>query len=136
MEESATSFRPTRSCFPEGRQTIGEQAEKHLRKRSDDHLSLHDASPGSSDTAPSAPTDCDRIVDLDVSWLVRADLTAVDALARLQLVAVRRAHRLKLHGANQELADVLELVGLGEIVQLCPRCSSSAKGDATPTGGP
>jgi len=28
-------------------------------------------------------------VDLDVSWLVPADLAAVDALARLQLAAAR-----------------------------------------------
>jgi hypothetical protein len=33
----------------------------------------------------------DRIVDVDVSWLVPADLDAVDALARLQVAASRPA---------------------------------------------
>jgi ABC-type transporter Mla MlaB component len=62
------------------------------------------------------------IVDLDVSWLVPADLDAVDALARLQVAASRRGHRLQLHGANGGLAELLELVGLGDVVHLCPSC--------------
>jgi ABC-type transporter Mla MlaB component len=66
----------------------------------------------------------DRIVDLDVSWLVPADLGAVDALARLQVAASRCGRRLRLHGANAGLAELLEFVGLSDVVHLCPRCSS------------
>ena len=58
----------------------------------------------------TGPADGDRVVDLDVSWLRPADLTAVDALARLQLAATQRAYWLRLHGADQELADLPEFV--------------------------
>ena len=96
--------------------------EKHLRKSDDDHLSCQDKIAPSSGTTPLARADDDRVVDLDVSWLKPADLTAVDALARLQLAATQRAHWLRLHGADQELAELLEFVGLSDIVQLCPSC--------------
>jgi ABC-type transporter Mla MlaB component len=62
----------------------------------------------------------DGAVDLDVSWLVPADLGAVDALARLHVVAARRGCRLRLHGADSGLAELVELVGLGGILHLCP----------------
>jgi ABC-type transporter Mla MlaB component len=70
----------------------------------------------------------DGVVGLDVSWLVPADLAALDALARLQVAASRRGHRLQLHGADGGLAELVELVGLGEILQLCPRCRSNQRG--------
>lgn len=70
----------------------------------------------------------DGVVCLDVSWLVPADLAAVDALARLQVVASRRGHRLQLHGADGGLAELVELVGLREVVHLCPRCRSNRRG--------
>ena len=62
------------------------------------------------------------VVDLDVSWLVPADLRAVDALARLQLVATRCGGRLVLHGADGGLVELLELVGLDDVLHLCPCC--------------
>ena len=83
----------------------------------------------------SAGTIGDGVVDLSVSWLVTADLTAVDALARLQLAATQRAHRLQLHGADQELADLLEFVGLSDIVHLCPNCGSSMRRGVPPSNG-
>jgi hypothetical protein len=55
-------------------------------------------------------------VDLDVSWLVPADLGVVEALARLQLAALRCGRRLQLHGAHGGLVELLEFVGLGDVV--------------------
>ncbi|MEU3186993.1 STAS domain-containing protein [Streptomyces sp. NPDC006923] len=49
----------------------------------------------------------------DVGGLVRPDLTAVDALARLQLTA---GGRMRLRGAGAELGLLLEVVGLGEVL--------------------
>lgn len=46
----------------------------------------------------------------------RPDLALVDALARLQLAAGRRGRRIGLRNADPELWDLLDLVGLGEIV--------------------
>lgn len=58
-------------------------------------------------------------VDLDVSWLVEADLAAVEALARLQLVAARRGWSLRLHGAQRELVGLVELSGLHDVLGPC-----------------
>lgn len=52
----------------------------------------------------------------DVGGLARADLAAVDALARLRLAARRRGHRLTFRGAGPELRGVLDLVGLGHLL--------------------
>jgi ABC-type transporter Mla MlaB component len=62
-------------------------------------------------------------VDLDVSWLVPADVNAVDALARLHLAAIRRGRWVQLHGAAGGLAELLEFFGLGDVVRVCPRCN-------------
>jgi ABC-type transporter Mla MlaB component len=75
----------------------------------------------------TCPDRGDAAVDLDVSWLVPADLGAVDALARLHVVAGRRGCRLRLHGADGGLAELVELVGLGDVLQLCP-CSRLGRG--------
>lgn len=64
----------------------------------------------------------DRIVDLDVSWLVPADLDAVDALARLQVAASRCGWWLQFHGSDGGLVELVEFVGLGDLVHLCPHC--------------
>ncbi|MET9481047.1 STAS domain-containing protein [Streptomyces sp. NPDC006638] len=53
----------------------------------------------------------------DVRGLERPGLVAVNALARLQLTARRRAVRLRVRGAGQELRLLLDLVGLAELVQ-------------------
>ena len=64
----------------------------------------------------------DGAVDLDVSWLVPADLAAVDALARLGMTAARCGLRLRLHGVDGGLAELLDLVGLSDVVERCPCC--------------
>ncbi|MFF7437758.1 STAS domain-containing protein [Streptomyces sp. NPDC008122] len=54
----------------------------------------------------------------EVGALARADLAAVDALARLKLAAGRRGHRIRFHGAGPELRALLLLTGLGETLGL------------------
>lgn len=49
----------------------------------------------------------------DVRGLVRPGLAAVDALARLRLVARRHGCRLLIAGAHRELLTLLEVAGLG-----------------------
>ena len=75
--------------------------------------------------ALSATTTGDGVVDLDVSWLVPPDLSAVDALARLQVAASRSGRWLLLHGADGGLVELVEFVGLGDVVHLCRCCPSS-----------
>jgi len=67
----------------------------------------------------------DGAVDLDVSWLVPADLNAVDALARLHLAAIRCGRWVRLHGVEGGLAELIEFAGLSDVVQLCPHCGSA-----------
>jgi ABC-type transporter Mla MlaB component len=92
----------------------------------DKHESWRDRSLRSKGTVPPAAARGDRVVDLDVSWLVPADLGAVDALARLQLVVSRCGCSLQLHGADGGLAELLEFVGLKDVMHLCP-CSAGAR---------
>jgi ABC-type transporter Mla MlaB component len=97
------------------------------------HESWRDAGVRSDGTEPLAGVTSDRVVHLDVSWLVPADLRAVDALARLQVAASRCGRRLRLHGADGGLAELLEFVGLSDVVDLCPCCRSSVRRwEATP----
>jgi ABC-type transporter Mla MlaB component len=58
-------------------------------------------------------------VNLDVSWLVPADLSAVDALARLHLTAARCGCSLHLHGAGGGLSELIDFCGLGEVLNVC-----------------
>ncbi len=46
----------------------------------------------------------------------RTDLSVVDELARLQLTAVRLGCSIRLRDASSQMAGLLELVGLGDIV--------------------
>jgi hypothetical protein len=71
-------------------------------------------------------------VDLDVSWLVPADLGAVDALARLQVTATRCGRSLQLHGARGGLPELLEFLGLVGVLHLC-RCCDRRAGDIGPS---
>jgi ABC-type transporter Mla MlaB component len=54
----------------------------------------------------------------DVSALVDPDVMTVDALARLQLTARRAGHRIRLLHACNELKQLLDLMGLSEILPL------------------
>jgi ABC-type transporter Mla MlaB component len=50
----------------------------------------------------------------------RVDLALVDALVRFELVARRAGARLRVRGAPAELRDLLELVGLDDVLELEP----------------
>jgi ABC-type transporter Mla MlaB component len=99
------------------------------------HERRRDGGARSNGTAPAATATGDGVVDLDVSWLVPADLAAVDALARLQVAANRCGRRLRLHGADGGLAELVEFVGLGDVVRLCPCCRSSGSRGGSPGAG-
>jgi STAS domain len=70
-------------------------------------------------SGPCSPRSQDR-VDLDVSWLTSPDLSIIDVLAHLHVIACRRNRALWLHGATAELVELVDLVGLSETVHLCP----------------
>jgi ABC-type transporter Mla MlaB component len=78
----------------------------------------------------------DGFVHLDVSWLVPADLRAVDALARLHVAASRCGRRLQLHGVDGGLAELLEFVGLSDVVNLCRCCGSVVQPSQRPVREP
>ena len=56
----------------------------------------------------------------DVGAVVRADLAAVDALARVQLAARRLGCRMLLQRASPELRELLAYAGLTEALPLRP----------------
>jgi ABC-type transporter Mla MlaB component len=74
-------------------------------------------------------------VELDVSWLVSADVAAIDALARLQVAAHRCGCSLRLHGAPPSVVEVLELIGLTEIMPSCDCGSDCAPQQHDPSDG-
>ena len=61
------------------------------------------------------------VIPCDVAWVSRGDVHAVDALARLQLAAKRRGRRLVLQNASRDLADLVWLMGLADVLGLEPR---------------
>ncbi|NED79267.1 STAS domain-containing protein [Streptomyces sp. SID11233] len=64
------------------------------------------------------------VVDCDVGGLERADLAAVEAIARLSLVARRSGgRRLRLCGTPPELRLLMDLVGLSDVVGLADTAS-------------
>jgi hypothetical protein len=101
----------------------------------DAHESWRDLGVRSNATVPVARATGDGVVDLDVSWLVPADLGAVDALARLQVAASRCGGWLQFHGADGGLLELLEFVGLSDVVHLCPCCRSSVQRCEPPVRG-
>ncbi|MER5280010.1 STAS domain-containing protein [Streptomyces sp. NPDC002809] len=76
------------------------------------------------------------LVDCDVSGLVQPDLAAVEAIARLSLVARRAGgRRLRLRGTRPELRLLLDLVGLADVVGLDDG-SATVEAGRTPGPGP
>ena len=72
---------------------------------------------------------CERLVRLlddgrapsvvcDLSAVDRADLAAVDGLARLQLAAHRHGRRMRLRGSSREMRYLIALLGLGDVLPL------------------
>jgi hypothetical protein len=58
-------------------------------------------------------------IECDVSSLVGPHLDSVDALARLQLIGQQEGALLRVRGASEELQELLEFVGLSDVVDLC-----------------
>lgn len=52
----------------------------------------------------------------DVGAMCRADLAAVDGLARIQLAAGSRGRRIRLRAPSAELRELIALVGLGDVL--------------------
>jgi hypothetical protein len=57
------------------------------------------------------------VVVCDVADLVRPDLLALDAVARMQLSARRGGGSIRLRHAPPALSELLGLAGLGEVVR-------------------
>ncbi|MFL5680990.1 MAG: STAS domain-containing protein [Chloroflexota bacterium] len=55
-------------------------------------------------------------LDCDVRALPHPDVCAVDALARLALVARRHGRDIRIHGASDELRSLIDLAGLGSVL--------------------
>lgn len=53
----------------------------------------------------------------DVSEIVNPDAVSVDALARLALAARRHGTEIRLRGAVPALRELVELMGLGEVLR-------------------
>ncbi|MFH9688469.1 STAS domain-containing protein [Streptomyces sp. NPDC017413] len=65
-----------------------------------------------------AALDPGAAVDCDVGGVIRPDLTLVEAVARLALVARRSGRTLRLRRVPPELRSLLDLVGLADVVTL------------------
>ena len=59
------------------------------------------------------------LVTCEVGGLVHPDVTAVGALARLQLTARRSGRAIRLRNAQVELCDLLTLTGLRDELPVC-----------------
>ncbi|MDX6547439.1 MAG: hypothetical protein QOG33_989 [Gaiellales bacterium] len=61
----------------------------------------------------------------DVHGVEPADAAAVGGLARMQLAALRRGHRIRFDGAPSELRELIALIGLSDVL-LSARAASRA----------
>ena len=85
--------------------------------------------PGLSRRASSLLEDNDvDLIVCDVGTLVEPDAITVDALARLQLAAVRSGRRVRVRHASGELQKLLALMGLGDVVPLCDGAGIESEG--------
>jgi hypothetical protein len=57
----------------------------------------------------------------DVGAISLPDAGTIDALARLQLGALRHGFRLRLRGASAELLELIALVGLSDALPVVPQ---------------
>jgi anti-anti-sigma regulatory factor len=61
-----------------------------------------------------------EVLVCDVAALTHADAGTIEALARLQLTARRLGRRIRLRDPSPELADLLDLFGLAEVLRVEP----------------
>jgi hypothetical protein len=69
----------------------------------------------------------------DVAGLTPADMDAVDALARLALLARRRRVPLWVRDPSAELCALVDLAGLSRVLPVCPPAASN---EGAPAGPP
>ena len=69
------------------------------------------------------------LVVCDVAELVRPDLAAVDALARLQLTARREGAQIRLRHVDERLRELLKMAGLCDVVALGAELPLEARGE-------
>ncbi len=131
-------------------QTVkGVSAIDRLRRVADDTSALP-PSPGWSEISldigrPIVPADipalCERVrvsledrdagvIVCDVGALAHPDAVAIDALARMQLTALRRGRRIRLDRASYELQELLAMMGLYGILPLCRELPLESIGQA------
>lgn len=85
-----------------------------------------DAIPALCERARRLLAGCDAgPVSCDVDALADPDAVTIDALARLQLTALRLGYRVELQRARGPLVELLVLSGLGDVLL---RCAGSASG--------
>jgi hypothetical protein len=65
-----------------------------------------------------------RDVDCDVRAITEPDLVTVDALARLTLIGRRHGVEVAVVGSTEELAELVALAGLSDVLLLVPVQSS------------
>lgn len=73
----------------------------------------------------SAPTT--SLVVCDVGGLVEPDAAAVDAICRIRLASRRIGSHLRLRGASSHLLELLDLMGLCDVLPLAPRSELEAE---------
>lgn len=66
------------------------------------------------------------LVICDVHRLVRPDAAAVDAICRIRVVARRRGARVRLSRPSAELRELLDLIGLCDVLTEAPRSGLQA----------
>jgi ABC-type transporter Mla MlaB component len=69
-----------------------------------------------------------ELVICDVAAIAHPDAATVDALARLQLTARRLGRRVRLRHACGELRDLLDLMGLEEVLPVRADAGSTEPG--------
>jgi ABC-type transporter Mla MlaB component len=66
----------------------------------------------------------------DVGGLVDPDAVAVEALARLQLAALRLGRHVRVVHAHEDLLELLDLMGLRDVVSIGVGSAREARGQA------
>lgn len=83
--------------------------------------------------APRPPV---RSIVCDLAGATSCDTDAVGALARVALAARRRGLQLWVRNPRPELVELVELVGLGHVLPVCPGAEPSGPGAAPTDRGP
>lgn len=60
-----------------------------------------------------------KVLLCDVAGLVHPGAESVDALARMQLIGRREGTSIYFRGASAELRELLEFVGLDDLLEVC-----------------